>query len=79
DLQDPENTSWIDIPISYYLPDNEEGLLKLIYLSHDQATPLERDRAETEMLYLVEHLNTLKFPGFPPPNYNLRSEHPLCF
>ncbi|GKD27103.1 DNA helicase [Tanacetum coccineum] len=126
DLQDPENTSWIDIPISYYLPDNEEGLSKLIYfiydentlttpsaltlqhkaivcsknetantinskvlqmvrgetktyLSHDQATPLERDRAETEMLYLVEHLNTLKFPGFPPPNYNLRSEHPLCF
>ncbi|GKC68724.1 DNA helicase, partial [Tanacetum coccineum] len=126
DQQDPENTSWIDIPLAYCLPDNEKILSNLIdfiydqntlkiplaitlqhkaivcsknetantinskvlqmvrgetktYLSHDQATPLECDRAETEMLYLVEHLNTLKFPGFPPPNYNLRSEHPLCF
>ncbi|GKF68661.1 DNA helicase, partial [Tanacetum coccineum] len=94
DQQDPENTSWIDIPLAYCLPDNEQGLLNLIdfiydqntlktpsavtlqhkaivcpkneatdtinskvlemvqgemtsYLSHDEATPLECDRAET--------------------------------
>ncbi|GJT92567.1 DNA helicase [Tanacetum coccineum] len=94
DQQDPENTSWIDIPFAYCLPDNEHGLSNLIdfiydqntlktpfavtlqhkaivcpknetadminskvlemvqgemtsYLSHDEATPLECDRAET--------------------------------
>ncbi|GJR55264.1 integrase, catalytic region, zinc finger, CCHC-type containing protein [Tanacetum coccineum] len=34
----------------------------MTYLSHDEVVPLERDGAETEMFYPVEHLNTLKFP-----------------
>nr|GEX23813.1 DNA helicase [Tanacetum cinerariifolium] len=38
DQQDPENTSWIDIPISYCLPDNEEGLSKLIDFIYDENT-----------------------------------------
>ncbi|GKC92603.1 DNA helicase [Tanacetum coccineum] len=42
------------------------------YLSHDEATPLKRDGAETEMLYHIEHLNTLKFPGFPPHRLELK-------
>ncbi|GJS92439.1 DNA helicase [Tanacetum coccineum] len=33
------------------------------YLSHDEAIPPECNRADTEMLYHVEHLNTLKFLG----------------
>ncbi|GJW83150.1 DNA helicase [Tanacetum coccineum] len=32
------------------------------YMSQDKAQPTENDRAETEMLYPIEHLNTLKFP-----------------
>ncbi|GKB67063.1 DNA helicase [Tanacetum coccineum] len=64
DPQDPENTSWVDIPINYCIPDNENGLQNLInfiydqsetkiYLSHDEATPIDNNGAETEM-----------FPGF---------------
>ncbi|GJQ91450.1 DNA helicase [Tanacetum coccineum] len=117
--EDPENTNWIDIPLTYCLLDDEQGLSKLIdfiyyqmtlrtpsaitlqekaivcpknetadminskvlemvqgemttYLSHDEAILLERDRADTEMLYPVEHLNTLKFPGFPPHRLELK-------
>ncbi|GJY62727.1 DNA helicase [Tanacetum coccineum] len=80
DQQDPENTFWIDIPLTYCLPDNEQGLSKLIdfiydqntlrtpsamvqgktmtYLSHDEATPLELDEAETEMLYPIRFSST---------------------
>ncbi|GJZ37272.1 DNA helicase [Tanacetum coccineum] len=38
DQQDPENTSWIDIPLTYCLPDNEQGLSKLIDFIYDQNT-----------------------------------------
>ncbi|GJY79917.1 DNA helicase [Tanacetum coccineum] len=109
--QDPENTSWIDIPLNYCLLDNKEGKSLLLggdfrqmllvqkgaskmevmascvsqselwphfkgetttYLSYDEATPVEHDRAETELLYPVEDVNTLKFPGFPPPRLELK-------
>ncbi|GJY86442.1 putative ribonuclease H-like domain-containing protein [Tanacetum coccineum] len=36
------------------------------YVSQDEATLVGSDGAEIEMLYLVEHLSTLKLPGFPP-------------
>nr|GEW61077.1 DNA helicase [Tanacetum cinerariifolium] len=113
DPEDPESTSWVDIPINYCIPDDEKCLQNLInfiydkntlqtpsavtlqqkaivypknetvdtinskvlemvqgkpkiYLSHDEARPIDNNGAETEMLYLVEHLNTLKLPGYPP-------------
>ncbi|GJU19294.1 DNA helicase [Tanacetum coccineum] len=124
DPQDPENTSWVDIPINYCIPDNENGLQNLInfiydqstlqtpsavtlqqkaivcpknetadtinskvlemvqgetkiYLSHDEATPIDNDGAETEMLYPVEHLNTLKLSGFPPHRLELKVGAPV--
>ncbi|GJT66213.1 integrase, catalytic region, zinc finger, CCHC-type containing protein [Tanacetum coccineum] len=78
-----ENSSWVDFPFTYCIPNDEQCLSKLTdminskvlemvegetttYLSHAEATPLEQDGAETEMLYPTEHLNTLKIPGFPP-------------
>ncbi|GJS47760.1 DNA helicase [Tanacetum coccineum] len=33
DQQDPKNTSWIDIPLTYHLPDNEQGFSNLIDVS----------------------------------------------
>ncbi|GJT20630.1 DNA helicase [Tanacetum coccineum] len=60
--QDPENTSWIDIPLNYYLPDNEE---------------VDHDRAETEMLYPVEDVNTLKLLGCPLPRLELKVGAPV--
>ncbi|GJW08079.1 DNA helicase [Tanacetum coccineum] len=38
DQEDPENTNWIDIPVTYRLPDNEQGLSKLIDFIYDQMT-----------------------------------------
>ncbi|GKA49657.1 DNA helicase [Tanacetum coccineum] len=38
DPQDPENTSWVDIPINYYIPDNENGLQNLINFIYDQTS-----------------------------------------
>nr|GEV69872.1 DNA helicase [Tanacetum cinerariifolium] len=117
--KDSENTNWMDIPLTYYLSDDEKGLSKLIdfindqmtlrtpsaitlqekaivcpknetadminskllemvqgetktYLSHDEAIPLERDGVDTKMLYHLEHLNTLKFLGFPPNRLELK-------
>nr|GEV59843.1 helitron helicase-like domain-containing protein [Tanacetum cinerariifolium] len=119
DPEDPENTSWVDIPINYYIPDDEKGLQNLInfiydqntlqtpsvvtlqqkaivcpknetadtinskvlemvqgetkiYLSHDEARPIDNNGAETEMLYPVEHLNTLKLLEYPPHRLELK-------
>ncbi|GKA27143.1 DNA helicase [Tanacetum coccineum] len=47
------------------------------YLSHDEVTPLKRDGAETEMLYPIEHLNTLMFPDFPPHQLELKVGAPV--
>nr|GEZ58632.1 DNA helicase [Tanacetum cinerariifolium] len=47
------------------------------YLSQDEATPLGDNGADTEMLYPVEHLNTLKFPGFPSHYLELKVGAPV--
>ncbi|GJU24894.1 DNA helicase [Tanacetum coccineum] len=47
------------------------------YMSQDEATPTKNDGTETKMFYLVEHLNTLKLPGFPPHHLELKVGAPV--
>ncbi|GKA89593.1 DNA helicase [Tanacetum coccineum] len=47
------------------------------YMSLDEAIPTGNNGAETEMLYPVEHLNTLKLPGFPPHHLELKVGTPV--
>nr|GEW96301.1 DNA helicase [Tanacetum cinerariifolium] len=42
------------------------------YLSKDEAIPIGRETSETELLYPMEYLNTLTFPGFPPHELQLK-------
>nr|GEW80945.1 DNA helicase [Tanacetum cinerariifolium] len=121
---DPENTSWIDIPPTYCMPPDNQGLSKLIdfiydqstlqtpsaitlqqkaivcpknetadiinlkvldmvngertiYVRQDEAVSVKNDKAESEMLYPVEHLNTLKLPRFPPHQLELKVKAPI--
>ncbi|GJS14943.1 DNA helicase [Tanacetum coccineum] len=46
-------------------------------LSQDEATPLGDNGADTKMLYPVEHLNTLKFSGFPSHHLELKVGAPV--
>nr|GEW37107.1 DNA helicase [Tanacetum cinerariifolium] len=48
-----------------------------IYLSHDEATPVDNEGAETEMLYPIGHLNTLKPTWYPPHRLELRVGAPV--
>ncbi|GJZ33594.1 DNA helicase [Tanacetum coccineum] len=124
DEEEPENASWVDVPPSYCVPPDDQGLSNLIdfiydqstlqapsavtlqqkaivcpknetadlinskvldmvpgesrtYMSQDEAMPTGNDGAETEMLYPVEYLNTLKLPGFPPHHLELKVGTPV--
>ena len=48
-----------------------------IYMSSDEAIPVGRDGAATEMLYPPEYLNTFKFPGLPPNKLQLKVGVPI--
>lgn len=79
------------IPPEYLIPNDEHGLQTLIdfiydeetlknptaYLSTDEAIPVGKDGAATEMLYPPEYLNTLKFPGLPPNTLHLKIGTPI--
>ncbi|GJS91734.1 DNA helicase [Tanacetum coccineum] len=73
---DPENTSWVDIPDNYRIPDDENKMINLIrtyvYGSYDEALPHGHDGGEVEMLYPREYLNTLSFAGLPPHRLELK-------
>ncbi|GJZ76324.1 DNA helicase, partial [Tanacetum coccineum] len=45
------------------------------YISNDETTSTGSDGAKTEMLYPLEHLNTLKLPGFPPMSSSSKLAH----
>ncbi|GJV37648.1 DNA helicase [Tanacetum coccineum] len=53
-----------------------KGVMKT-YISRDEAIPLGKQTSETEMLYPMEYLNTLTFPGFPPHELQLKVETPI--
>ncbi|GJS99252.1 DNA helicase [Tanacetum coccineum] len=48
-----------------------------IYKSSDKAIPLGNDRGAVELLYPMEYLNTLQFPGFPPHELELKVGIPI--
>ncbi|GJZ19909.1 DNA helicase, partial [Tanacetum coccineum] len=52
------------------------GLAKT-YLSKDEATPMGGETSETDMLYPMEYLNTITFPGFPPYELQLKVGSPI--
>nr|GEV84765.1 DNA helicase [Tanacetum cinerariifolium] len=47
------------------------------YLSKDKAIPIGRETSEIELLYPMEYLNTLTFPGFPPHELQLKVGSPI--
>ncbi|GJY43845.1 DNA helicase [Tanacetum coccineum] len=48
-----------------------KGVMKT-YLCRDEAIPLGKQTSETEMLYLMEYLNILTFPGISPYELQLK-------
>ncbi|GJR23423.1 DNA helicase [Tanacetum coccineum] len=53
-----------------------EGVTKT-YLSRDEAIPMGGETSETDMLYPMEYLNTITFPGFPPHELQLKVGSPI--
>ncbi|GJU87513.1 DNA helicase [Tanacetum coccineum] len=53
-----------------------EGVTKT-YLSRDEAIPMGRETSETDMLYPMEYLNIITFPGFPPYELQLKVGSPI--
>ncbi|GJX48083.1 DNA helicase [Tanacetum coccineum] len=58
---------------------NVEGQSR-IYLSKDEAIPIDRETGKTELLYPMEYLNTNTFLEFPPHELELKVGHatPKC-
>ncbi|GJW42999.1 DNA helicase [Tanacetum coccineum] len=42
------------------------------YLSRNEAIPASKETSETDLLYPMEYLNTITFPGFPPYELDLK-------
>ncbi|GKB18818.1 DNA helicase [Tanacetum coccineum] len=85
DKDNNEDTFWITVPQQYCINPNAvnatilssiEGVTKT-YLSRDEAIPMGRETSETDMLYPMEYLNTITFPGFPPHELQLKVGSPI--
>ncbi|GJY93045.1 DNA helicase, partial [Tanacetum coccineum] len=74
DEEDGHDSSWITILSDYLVAGDERGLT---YLSNDQTIPIGRETSETELLYPIEYLNTITFPGFPPYKLELKVGSPI--
>ncbi|GKE20706.1 DNA helicase [Tanacetum coccineum] len=55
---------------------NIEGQSKT-YLGNDEAISLGTETSETELLYPIEYLNTMTFPGLPPYELKLKVGLPI--
>ncbi|GJS36504.1 DNA helicase [Tanacetum coccineum] len=53
-----------------------EGRRK-IYLSNEEGIPQGGDTSEIELLYPMEYLNTMNFPGIPPHKIELKVGSPI--
>nr|GEU38552.1 ATP-dependent DNA helicase PIF1-like [Tanacetum cinerariifolium] len=47
------------------------------YLSKDEAIPMGKETSETKLLYPMEYLNTINFPGFSPYELHLKVGSPI--
>ncbi|GJR46961.1 DNA helicase [Tanacetum coccineum] len=47
------------------------------YLSNDEAISLGGETSETDLLYPIEYLNTMTFPGLPPHELELKVGSPI--
>nr|GEY12973.1 DNA helicase [Tanacetum cinerariifolium] len=47
------------------------------YLSNNQAIPMGRETSETDLLFSMEYLNTITFPGFLPHVLELKVGSPI--
>ncbi|GKB83788.1 DNA helicase, partial [Tanacetum coccineum] len=83
-----EDTFRITVPQEYCIaPDEQDAvnakILALVegvtktYLSKDEAIQMGREMSETEMLYPLEYLNMITFPGFPPHELQLKVGSPI--
>ncbi|GJT48499.1 DNA helicase [Tanacetum coccineum] len=93
DEDDNVDTSWITIPSEYYVSPDEKGITELINFIYDAETlknptavtlkqktiVSSRETSETKMLYPMEYLNTMQFPGFPPHEFQLKVGSPIMF
>ncbi|GJS75547.1 DNA helicase [Tanacetum coccineum] len=60
--------------LTYVHPSSGQGKT---YLSKDEAIPMGKETSETELLYPMEYLNTISFPGFPPHELHLKVGSPI--
>ncbi|GJX47152.1 DNA helicase [Tanacetum coccineum] len=87
DQEDFENNSWVDIPLTYCIPDDEQGLSKLIGFIYDKMT-LKTPSATTlqekaivcpknEPADMINSKVLEMIPGFPPHQLQLKIGAPV--
>nr|GEY77649.1 DNA helicase [Tanacetum cinerariifolium] len=89
---DLENTSWVNIPDEYCIPNDDNDIKNMINFIYDDDTlhypsaqklqekaaiPHGHDGGEVELLYPREYLNSLSFAGLPPHKLTLKVGSPI--